>query len=727
MKSLLEGANVIRLVGILWDDNAPDDGSVLTSSALDAPSGEAYRVEDSDCLSNAPPYITEACLAKIDWALRQATDAGVWAILTVRGKFAAGQDPSNDVFNNATLREMLFSAWEHVATRYADFDGIAAYEIMSEPRDKGVTPQQVHDFYAEGCARVHAVDKATPCMVGPSRYYKLWEFGPAVLLQNDSNVIYTFDYFQPAAFSAGEDSVPRYPGVYACSALFPGWVDQLCPQGAASNVSFDANWSRANLAHYALPVRAASDVPLFINQWAVVHGVSAAQGRYAFMDDFSALLQQLGIGWTWWVFRGGGADTWAHGSSEFVYQQANGTRLLDTAAFDAVRQHMSDIDGAAAVAAATATAAATMTTTRGSGPAERRGAAKPLPPKWPMSGITFTGGRYCPNVTMGSREGLASLEHLASTGASWVSLVVTSYQHSINTTTIFPLYNASEVPAEYYVYVTISDDDLLAAIRHAHALGLKVMLKPHLDPLTDNAPIGKTWRGQIGSFFGEEQWAEWFESYWGMLGRYAAMAEREGVEMLSMNCELIAANNQSARWRDLVKRARAVFSGLLTTAPNGHGHEFWVDWWDAVDVIGVDFYDPIAGSTLAEMAAAWAPVLARFERMSRRWGRPLVFTEIGYCSGACDRSHAASPLDLETQARHYEALLLASEGSAGWLLGAFWWNWVTDDAYGAADDCLNPEWKPAEEVLRRYYRAQRPRPPKPAYLPRCVGRGTCTK
>ena len=41
-----------------------------------------------------------------------------------------------------------------------------------------------------------------------------------------------------------------------------------------------------------------------------------------------------------------------------------------------------------------------------------------LPPKWNMSGMTFTGGRYCPNVTMGGTASQQSLAHLASTGAN---------------------------------------------------------------------------------------------------------------------------------------------------------------------------------------------------------------------------------------------------------------------------------------------------------------------
>ncbi len=343
-----------------------------------------------------------------------------------------------------------------------------------------------------------------------------------------------------------------------------------------------------------------------------------------------------------------------------------------------------------------------------------------------MSGITFTGGRYCPNVTMGSAAGLLSLDHLASTGANWVSIVVTQYQTSINTTSIFPLYNASAVSAEYYVYVTIGEGDLLAAIRHAHELGLQVMLKPHVDPLTDNAPIGKTWRGDIGKFFNASQWDAWFASYWAMLSHYAMLAEREGVAMLSMNCELITANNQSAHWRTLVSKTRAIYSGRLTTAPNGHGHQFWVDWWDAVDVIGVDLYDVIAGSTVEEMVQSWAPYLDQLEAMHTKYSRPVVFTEIGYCSGACDRAHTASAADLVQQANHYEALLLAT-ASKDWVLGAFWWNWDTDPADSTGDDCLTPQFKPAETVLRRYYRAAQPQPPIPAYMPRCIGPGTCTK
>ena len=97
-------------------------------------------------------------------------------------------------------------------------------------------------------------------------------------------------------------------------------------------------------------------------------------------------------------------------------------------------------------------------------------------------------------------------------------------------------------------------------------------------------------------------------------------------------------------------------------------------------------------------------------------------------------------------------------GAGGWFLGSFWWNWNTDDGHFApvrhprdspsinhcigtligthywlfrmslqgSDDCLTPQWKPAEHVLRHYYRAVLPQPAPPAEPAVCMGAGACT-
>ena len=47
------------------------------------------------------------------------------------------------------------------------FDRIAAYEVLSEPRDKAVSAQTVREFYEEACAAAQRADQ-TPCLVGPA-------------------------------------------------------------------------------------------------------------------------------------------------------------------------------------------------------------------------------------------------------------------------------------------------------------------------------------------------------------------------------------------------------------------------------------------------------------------------------------------------------------------------------------------------------------------------------
>mmetsp|Transcript_75269 Transcript_75269/g.214083 ORF Transcript_75269/g.214083 Transcript_75269/m.214083 type:complete len:410 (-) Transcript_75269:414-1643(-) len=325
MQSLMPGANAARIVAVLWDDS--------TSS--------------SDCMTNVAPYFKESCFDELDFAIQQAQEAGVWSILTAKSTYGAGQnyktDPDSDMFHNATLKSMFFTMWQHVAEHYSTWDYIAAYEIMSEPRDKDVSSLEVHDFYMQGCEAVQAIDAITPCMVGSGSYYKLWDFNDDVIIANNSNVIYTFDYFVPDDWAFGGTTngmIDQYPGTYLCKDLYPGWSGTCCPQGANKNMTFDADWDRANLETWAVPVRESNNVPIFINQWGVVHGVTEEQGRYDYMSDMAALMEELNIGWTWWVFRGGGGDTWAHGSFEFVYQHTDGSLEVDEMAVAAVSPYM---------------------------------------------------------------------------------------------------------------------------------------------------------------------------------------------------------------------------------------------------------------------------------------------------------------------------------------------------------------------------------------------------
>lgn len=313
-------------------------------------------------------------------------------------------------------------------------------------------------------------------------------------------------------------------------------------------------------------------------------------------------------------------------------------------------------------------------------------------PTWPAAGMTFATwdrGVYA------SSESDQSLANLADTGARWVSIIVTSYQWNIADT---------EIEAAEW---TPDEDDLRHVIQQAHGLGLKVMLKPHVDLLDDP----DHWRGHIGLTFDEEDWDVWFESYTQMILGYAEIAESEGAALFCIGTELSATSHHSAEWRSLVGEVRALYSGQVVYAANHGGEELAIDWWDELDMIGVDPYyglTDIDQPTVEQLKAGWAEYREALAALSQRYDRQILFTELGYRSALGANRWpwqygTEVPVDLEGQRNAYQAAFEVFWNEP-WFAGVFWWHWSADpDKGGPDDDGYTPNGKPAEEVVRAFY------------------------
>jgi uncharacterized lipoprotein YddW (UPF0748 family) len=293
--------------------------------------------------------------------------------------------------------------------------------------------------------------------------------------------------------------------------------------------------------------------------------------------------------------------------------------------------------------------------------------------------------------TLGSDR---SLRNLADTGTEWLSLVVTGYQETITSTII-----TRTLPA------TPADEDLVHVIARAHSMGMKVMLKPHVD--FSNDP--NHWRGEIG-FDNEADWAAWFASYRDFIFHYAELAESNGVEQFCVGTELMGTSYREEDWRSVIAGVRERFSGTLTYASNP-GEETQINWWDALDYIGVDAYYALTDKddpTVDELKAAWAPHVTTLANLATAWGKPILLTEIGYRSVDGTNQHpwewwTAGTVDLQEQADCYRAAF-ETFWNKPWFAGMYWWHWSTDPEQGGENDSdYTPHNKPAEGVLRAYY------------------------
>jgi hypothetical protein len=263
-----------------------------------------------------------------------------------------------------------------------------------------------------------------------------------------------------------------------------------------------------------------------------------------------------------------------------------------------------------------------------------------------------------------------SLAHLSETGANWISLIVTCYQDNLESTRIFA---AESTP---------TDEDLIHALGQAHALGLKVMLKPHLDLANDPSH----WRGQIGQAYATEaEWSAWFASYRDFIEHYADLAATHGADQFCAGCELMGTSRRESDWRAVLAGVRSRYEGPLIYAANHSGEEVELTWWDALDIIGVDAYYPLSSKTdptLDELKDAWRPLVASLGSLAARWQKPLILTEVGYRSIDGTSMHpwdwqVEGKVDLQEQADCYRAALESLHGQP-WFTGIYWWSWSPD-------------------------------------------------
>ena len=282
-----------------------------------------------------------------------------------------------------------------------------------------------------------------------------------------------------------------------------------------------------------------------------------------------------------------------------------------------------------------------------------------------------------------------SMARMAEHGVNWTALAYSALQDTPFSTDI----RYTEAP-------TVTDDEIVWAIREAKRHGLKVCLKPVV-----NCADG-TWRAHIGFFDwdvpGEPSWSDWFASYREFILHAARIAEAEHCDMLCIGCEMVRADGQEAHWRRLIADVREVYTGPITYNCDKY-QEDHVTWWDAVDVISSSGYYPID---------QWPAQLDRVEAVVAASGKPFFFMEAGCPSrtGSADLPNDwALPGDPsgEEQLRYYRDMFAAT-AERPWVLGFMLWDWPAE-LYDAADAATNDDYcpygKPAGAYLRERYLA----------------------
>ncbi|MEO0078398.1 MAG: YCF48-related protein, partial [candidate division WOR-3 bacterium] len=264
-------------------------------------------------------------------------------------------------------------------------------------------------------------------------------------------------------------------------------------------------------------------------------------------------------------------------------------------------------------------------------------------------GIAMPTGRWHKDI-YGWASTDTSLDNLAGTGAEWVTIVPVGWMDDTGADygSIAVLDESTHYPA------SPSDAALEHVIERAHWMGLKVVLKPHVDC------INGAFRGlQDPQGFGVLD--DWFDDYLAFITRYAQMAEQESCELLCLGTELNNAaddDEEIARWRSsIIPAVRQAYSGPIFFAELCLDPDVQLDLWEDLDFVGVNAYlrvfdeyhaygnrlDTVVGQIpdTARLARGenpfnrhawkqeWLPLLTRLRDTTDKM---LIFPEIGYRS-----------------------------------------------------------------------------------------------
>jgi hypothetical protein len=250
----------------------------------------------------------------------------------------------------------------------------------------------------------------------------------------------------------------------------------------------------------------------------------------------------------------------------------------------------------------------------------------------------------------------------------------------------------------------------IETIRYARKNGLKVLLKPHV------WVRGQGWTGDF-RLSKEDDWLAWERSYEKYILNHANYADSLGVEAFCIGLEFKHAIKERPEfWTNLIIKVRELYKGKITYAANWDNFGN-IPFWHQVDFIGINAYFPLSQKDtpqVVELVAAWQDKKKALQSLHESYGKPIVFTEFGYRS---INQSAGNQWELEHHRRYkgtpnfnsqenaYRAIF-ETFWSEPWFKGGFLWKWYPDqdNSLNAHNSDYTPQFKPAEKVVREWYK-----------------------
>ncbi|MCB0686631.1 MAG: hypothetical protein KDC53_08900, partial [Saprospiraceae bacterium] len=175
------------------------------------------------------------------------------------------------------------------------------------------------------------------------------------------------------------------------------------------------------------------------------------------------------------------------------------------------------------------------------------------------------------------------------------------------------------------------DSMYLSLAQIAASEGLEIIIKPHIWMPTDH---GK-WRSDI-QFSNKDEFQRWAEKYADFILHYAALSEEMGASHFCIGTELSGlTKGHDEFWIELIREVRKIYHGKIFYAANWYREYEQIQFWGALDYIGIQAYFPICkknNPSIDDLKKGWKTYRMHLKKTSIKFHKPILFSELGYRS-----------------------------------------------------------------------------------------------
>ena len=219
-------------------------------------------------------------------------------------------------------------------------------------------------------------------------------------------------------------------------------------------------------------------------------------------------------------------------------------------------------------------------------------------------------------------------------------------------------------------------------------------------------------------------WDRWFEQFTPFMLKSAEIAEGNNIEMLSLGKQVDGAMNvnNEERWRDLIRKVRAVYHGKITQTVYCEEYTNFdgareMPWADELDYITIYYYNTFSekeNPSVEELATSMEGFNRKqFDPLYAKYKKPLIFILPFQSRDHASRQDWFEPLasspsvgqDLMGQADLYEAFG-RSTFDEPWLAGVYTWGYWIEPGFNpkySFEKSSSVRNKPASLVVRKWF------------------------